>query len=82
MLGWIPYNNALYYLLFLVLLTGLGDIIKPLHPSPGSVPLRLTAFYAAIMIASWSHMMILLAKTTDRRGIDTVSPVKDMLRKL
>ena len=41
---------------FLAAFTGLGFLLRTIHPRPPSLPAWLPAFYAAIFMAAWCHL--------------------------
>lgn len=55
-LGAVPPTPALAAAGFLAVLTGVGAALHRLHPRPGPLARWLTAFYAAILMASWCHL--------------------------
>ncbi len=56
-LAWAPPGLTLAATLFLALLTGLGLMLKRLHPQPGPTGLWLAGFYAAILNGAWRHLL-------------------------
>ena len=67
--GWTSPASALTAALFLVLLTGLGAALRPLHPAPGPLHSWLAAFYASILMASWCHFKTWFARQLHWRGL-------------
>lgn len=67
--GWIPINDALFSLGFLITFGGLGAILRTFHPSPGPWWYWLFAMYAAPVLAAWSHARTLFVQTIRWRGI-------------
>jgi ceramide glucosyltransferase len=55
-LGWIPSAQILPAVLFLLLLTGLGILLKAIYQRPIPLAMWLLAGYAFIFVASCSHM--------------------------
>jgi ceramide glucosyltransferase len=68
-LGWVPGGPALAAALFLVLLTGAGAALRPLHPAPGPWPGWLTAFYGAILMGSYCHFRTWFSQEIPWRGL-------------
>jgi len=54
---------------FLAALTGLGIFLKTLHPRPPSLVIWLPAFYAAIFMAAWCHLLNWGEREIHWRGI-------------
>lgn len=54
---------------FLVALTGLGLYLRRLHPQPPSLAVWLSAFYAALFMAAWCHLLNWGSREIHWRGI-------------
>lgn len=67
--GGVTPGAALISLMFLAGLGALALVLRRLHPTPGPWPLWLTAFLAALFLATWVHVRTCLTQTISWRGL-------------